>query len=161
MTAEAAGTGPASPTADREIVLTRVLEAPRELVFRAFTDPEHVVHWWGPDGFTTTIHEMDVRPGGVWRFIMHGPDGTDYPNRVVYREVAEPERLVYVHDDDGAGEHPPFDVTATFEAEGGGTRVTLRMVTASPEVRARMVEFGAVEGGNQTLRRLAEYLAQR
>ena len=66
-------------TADREIVATRVFDAPRDLVFRMWTDPAHIVHWWGPNGFTTTIHEMDVRPGGMWRFIMHGPDGVDYP----------------------------------------------------------------------------------
>ena len=72
--------------AEREISITRLFDAPRELVFEAWTDPEQVVQWWGPHGFTTTIHEMDVRPGGVWRFIMHGPDGTDYDNRVVFEE---------------------------------------------------------------------------
>lgn len=75
---------PAGDTADREIVITRVFDAPREQVFDAWTDSEHVSQWWGPNGFTTTTHEMDVRPGGVWRFIMHGPDGVDYKNRIVY-----------------------------------------------------------------------------
>src|SRR5438128_10473572 len=81
----------ATATADREIVVTRVFDAPRELVFEAWTDPTRVVQWWGPHGFTTTIHEMDVRPGGVWRFVMHGPDGTDYPNKVGFAEAAEPD----------------------------------------------------------------------
>src|SRR6266852_4602923 len=82
------------PRGDREIVITRLLDAPRELAFQAWTEPQHVAHWWGPNGFTNTIHEMDVRPGGVWRFIMHGPDGTDYKNEIVYVEVVKPERLV-------------------------------------------------------------------
>jgi uncharacterized protein YndB with AHSA1/START domain len=73
------------PNSEREIVITRVVDAPPEVVFRAFTEPEHVVHWWGPFGFTNTIYEMAVRPGGVWRFNMHGPDGTDYPNEIHYR----------------------------------------------------------------------------
>ncbi|HEX5726482.1 MAG TPA: SRPBCC family protein, partial [Longimicrobiaceae bacterium] len=146
-------------TADREIVLTRVFDAPRELVFRAWTDPEQVPLWWGPRGFTTTTHEMEVRPGGVWRFVMHGPDGTDYPNRVEYVEVVEPERLVYAHGDDGEGDDTHFHVTVTFAAEGGGTRVTLRMRFDTAAERDRTVEFGAVEGGNQTLDRLAEHLS--
>ena len=73
-----------------EIVTTRLLNAPRALVFEAWTDPHHVAQWWGPNGFTNTIHEMDVTPGGVWRFVMHGPDGVDYPNRIVYIEVVNP-----------------------------------------------------------------------
>ncbi|HEU0053538.1 MAG TPA: SRPBCC domain-containing protein, partial [Longimicrobium sp.] len=91
------------PTADREVVQSRVFDAPRELVFDAWTDPAAVAEWFGPDGFTITTYEMDVRPGGVWRFTMHGPDGTDFPNRVDYHEVVRPERLVY---DQGQGGEP-------------------------------------------------------
>jgi uncharacterized protein YndB with AHSA1/START domain len=83
----------AEATTDREIVTTRVFDAPREMVFDAWTDPKHIGQWWGPIGFTTTTHEMDVRPGGVWRFTMHGPDGRDYKNRIVYTEIVRPERL--------------------------------------------------------------------
>src|SRR5512146_2810578 len=106
---------PGSPddTASREITATRLVEAPRELVFRVWTEPDHIAHWWGPNGFTTTIHEMDVRPGGVWRFVMHGPDGRDYQNKIVYVEVTPPERLVYDH---VAG--PKFHATVRF-ADGG------------------------------------------
>ena len=86
---------PATESADREIIATRVFDAPRELVFKMWTDPKHVGRWWGPRGFTTTIHEMDVKPGGIWRLTMHGPDGRDYKNKVVFLEVEEPERLVY------------------------------------------------------------------
>ena len=85
-----AGKNDAASTADREIAATRIFDAPRELVWKAWTDPKHVAQWWGPNGFTNTIHEMNVSPGGVWRFMMHGPDGTDYPNRIVFIEVVEP-----------------------------------------------------------------------
>ena len=143
----------------REIVITRQLRAPRALVWAAFTDPRHVAHWWGPDGFTSTIHEMDVRPGGVWRLVMHGPDGVDYDNRMRFTEVVKPERLVYEHGADVEGDPALFRTTVTFVEEDGGTRVTMRMRFATPEARRRTEEeFGAVEGGRQTLRRLAEYL---
>ena len=85
------------PTADREIATSRVFDAPRDLVWEAWTDPKHLARWYGPNGFTVTTHEMDVRPGGVWRLTMHGPDGTDYPNLTRYVEVVRPERLVYEH----------------------------------------------------------------
>ena len=151
--------GAASPTADREIVVTRVLDAPRELVFDAWTDPRHIGSWWGPRGFTTTTHEMDVRPGGAWRFVMHGPDGTDYPNYVVYSEVVRPERLAYAHGGQ-PGEPADFDVTVAFADEGGKTRITMRSLFPSAAARDFVVkEYGAIDGANQTLDRLAEHLA--
>jgi uncharacterized protein YndB with AHSA1/START domain len=146
--------------ADREIVLTRDFDAPRELVFEAWTDPDRVARWWGPRGFTTTTHEMDVRPGGVWRFVMHGPDGTDYPNRIVYVEVVRPERLVYRHAGEGDAADVRFHTTVTFVEQGGKTQLTLRMVFETAADRDRVAEkYGAVEGGKQTLERLGEYLA--
>jgi uncharacterized protein YndB with AHSA1/START domain len=145
---------------DREIVIERIVNAPRELVWRAWTEPDQIAKWWGPNGFTTTIHEMHVRVGGAWRFIMHGPDGTDYPNRIVYREIVKPERLVYDHDDDGDGKHS-FHSTVTFVATGDRTRVTLRVVFPTADARAAAVKFGAVEGGEQTLARLEQHLAAR
>lgn len=151
-------TGAAAPTADREMVLTRLVDAPRELVWKAFTEPEHVAQWWGPDGFRNTIHEMDVRPGGVWRFIMHGPDGVDYLNHVEYIEVLEPERLVYVNREDVEGAPEHFTATVTFEERGGKTQVTLRAVFPTDEEYRKAVDHGAIEGGQQTLGRLAEYL---
>lgn len=144
-------------TSDREIVMERVFDAPRTLVFRAFTERDHIVHWWGPNGFTNTIHEMDVRPGGVWRFIMHGPDGVDYPNKIVYREVVAPERLVYVHSDDIDGGQM-FLGTVLFTEQSGKTTVTLKLLFDTKEQRDMTAKFGAIEGGNQTLGRLAEYL---
>lgn len=148
-------------TSDREIVITREIAAPRELVFEAFTDAKHISNWWGPNGFSTTTHEKDVRPGGVWRFIMHGPDGTDHVNRIRYTEVVRPERLVYDHDDDGIGVHPPFKASVTFVARGERTVVTLRLIVATPEIREQFRKFGAVEGGEQTLERLEAFLAQQ
>jgi uncharacterized protein YndB with AHSA1/START domain len=155
-----------STQGDREIVIARVLDAPRELVWEAWTRPEHVTQWWGPQGFTTTIETMDVRPGGIWRHVMHGPDGTDYPNQSRFDEVVKPERIVYTH---GGGKKGgpgvSFVATWTLEAlgaQGGQTRLTIRMVFASPAERDTVVrEYGAIEGGKQTLERLAQFLARR
>jgi len=139
-----------------------VFDAPRELVWQAMVDPRHVVQWWGPNGFTTTIEKMDVRPGGVWMHVMHGPDGTDYPNSSVFTEVVMPERIVYSHGggkQGGRGEH--FVATWTFESLGDKTRVTIHMVFPTMADRDFVVkEYGAIEGGKQTLGRLAEYLAK-
>lgn len=151
-----------SPIAEREILITRIVDAPRELVWEVWTDPEHVVKWWGPNGFTTTIEKMDVRSGGVWKHIMHGPDGVDYPNSSVFKEVVKPERIVFAHGggkEGGPGVH--FESTWTFDAvDGDKTRVTIRMVFPSAADRERVVtEYGAIEGGKQTLERLAAYLA--
>jgi uncharacterized protein YndB with AHSA1/START domain len=147
--------------ADREIVISREFSTPRELVWAAWTDPKQVVKWWGPRGFTMTIEEMDVRPGGVWRHVMHGPDGANYPNKSVFKEVVKPERIVYSHGggrEGGPGAH--FVATWTFETVATGkTRVTMRSVFASAKNRDFVVrEFGAIEGGKQTLERLAEHL---
>ena len=160
---DAKKSSPAVETAEWEIVITRVFDAPRELVWQAWTDPRHVVHWWGPTGFTTTIEKMDVRPGGVWKHVMHGPDGTDYPNSSVFKEVVKPERIVFSHGGGkagGPGVH--FTATWTFEAlSGNKTRVTIHMVFDSAMDRETVVrEYGAIEGGNQTLGRLAEYLTK-
>jgi uncharacterized protein YndB with AHSA1/START domain len=144
----------ATSASDREIVATRVFDAPRELVFKMWTDPEHVAKWWGPKGFTNTIYEMDVRPGGVWRFVMHGPDGVDYQNKIVYIEIVKPERLVYSH-----VSGPQFQMTVTFAEQGCKTKVTALMLFESATLRDNVIkQFGAVEGLNQTLERLGERL---
>ena len=155
-------TAPTSDTADREMVLSRIVDAPRELVFDVWLDPEHVGRWWGPNGFRTTTHEMDPRPGGVWRFTMHGPDGTDYGNRIVYLDIERPERLVYRHSGEAGTEDVRFHTTVTFTMEGTQTRVTLRSLFESAAERDRVVEkYGAIEGGEQTLARLATYVARQ
>ena len=145
-----------SETADRKIVAIRVFDAPRELVWEDWTNQKHLAQWWGPNGFTNTIHEIEVKPGGVWRFIMHGPDGTDYKNEIVYVEVVKPELLVYDH-----VSGPKFHVTVTFTEERNKTRLTMQMLFESTAERDNTVEkFGAVEGLNQTLGRLQEHLAK-
>jgi uncharacterized protein YndB with AHSA1/START domain len=144
----------AADTSDREIVVTRVLDAPRALVFKMWTDPKHVAQWWGPNGFTITTYEMNVTPGGVWRFVMHGPDGRDYQNKVVYREIVEPERIVYDH-----VSGPQFQMTVTFAQRGDKTELTARMLFESATLRDKTIkEFGAVEGLKQTIGRLAEHV---
>ncbi len=143
---------------DREIVIERTLKAPRDLVFSAFTDKTQISEWWGPHGFTTTTSEMDLRPGGNWCFTMHGPDGTDYPNTITYLEIDPPHRLVYEHGEP-AGLHDPFKVAVTFDEVEGGTHVTLRMLCATAEFKDNMAKFGAIEGGQQTLQRLATVTA--
>ncbi len=151
---------PAKNSAGREIVLTRILDAPRELVWEAITSPRHVVNWWGPLGFSITIEEMDVRPGGVWNHTMHGPDGADYPGKSVFKEVVEPERLSYSHAGGKKGEPAAhFESTWTFEAQGQKTKLTLRMVFDSAAARDLNVKtYKSIEGGNQTLDRLTGYL---
>jgi uncharacterized protein YndB with AHSA1/START domain len=141
-------------TAGRDNITTRLFDAPRSVVFEMWTDPAHIAHWWGPNGFTTTIHEMDVRPGGQWRLIMHGPNGVDYPNHNVFVEVVKPQRLVFDH-----ASAPRFRATVTFEDRAGKTQVTLRQTFETAEFRDKVnKEFGAVEGARQTFGRLNDYL---
>jgi uncharacterized protein YndB with AHSA1/START domain len=113
---------PGAP-ADREVVSTRVFDVPREQVFRAFSDPRRLARWWGPNGFTNTFHEFDLRPGGAWRFVMHGPDGTAYESATDFIEVVSPERIVFQH----LEPIHRFQMTMTFAQEAGKTRLTWRM----------------------------------
>ena len=153
---------PESSTTDRELVATRVFDAPRGLVFSLWTDPEQIGQWWGPRGFTTTTASMDVRQGGVWRFCMHGPDGTDYPNRITYTEIVEPERICYEHGGGGDDEPVHFETTVTFEDVGGKTKLTMRMLFPTTEARDFVVEkYGAAEGLVQNIDRLTEVATER
>lgn len=147
--------------ADREIFAERVLDAPRELVFRAWTDTDHLAQWWGPTGFTTTTRHAEFRPGGQWRFVMHGPDGTDYDNLVTFLEVDPPSRLVYRHGGENETAHIQFHVEVGFEDEaGGGTRLTMRMRFASNAARDHVIEqHGALEGLEETMARLRDHAA--
>ena len=146
---------------DREIVITRMIDAPPAVVFDAFADAERLGAWWGPDGFTTTTAHFEFRPGGTWEYIMHGPDGTDYPNHVEYREIVRPERIVILHGE-RAGDPESFVSTFTFAARGAATELTLRSVFRTKALRDRVVEeYGAIEGGRQTLARLAAHVVQR
>lgn len=149
-----------SSTADREMIIMRTIRAPRELVFEAFTDPKHISHWWGPNGFTTTTYSIDVRPGGVWRYVMHGPDGRDYQNKITYVEIVKPEKLVYLlGGGDGDLEDASFQTTVTFTEEDGKTTVTMRALFPTAEQRDLVIkEYGALEGGKQHLARLEGHL---
>jgi uncharacterized protein YndB with AHSA1/START domain len=145
-------------TADREFIISRTIEGPRRLVFEAFTDPKHLARWWGPNGFTTTTRAFEFRPGGVWDFIMHGPDGTDFPNWIEWREIVPPERLEYLH---GESDDDPraFASTVTLVERGTATEVTMRAVFKTKEQFDEVVErYGAIEGGQQHLGRLAAYI---
>lgn len=144
---------------DQEIVIARMFNAPRQLVFDAWTNPQHLINWWGPKGFTNTFHHIDVHPGGEWRFTMHSPDGVDYPNLVLFDEIVPPERIAYTHSSGKENDPEHFQVEVRFEEQGEKTRLTLTMRFASTEARNGMIEFGALEGGTQTLDRLAETLA--
>lgn len=144
----------ASDTADRELLLTRELNAPVELVWEVFTDPDHIKEWWGPDGFTNTIHDMDLQPGGEWNLTMHGPDGTDYKNKNVFKELVKHERIVYEH-----VSGPKFLATISFEARGKKTHVTWHMLFESREMFIQTVKtFKADEGLRQNVDKLTNYL---
>jgi uncharacterized protein YndB with AHSA1/START domain len=144
----------------RSIVGSRVFDAPRDLVFSAFTDPKHLAQWWGPNGFTTTTHAFDFRPGGIWRFVMHGPDGRDYQNRVTYDEIVPPERIVYHHGGGDDVEPVQFTTTVTFEDLGDKTRVIWHGRFPTAAERDRVIkEYGADKGLVQTMARLIDYVA--
>lgn len=153
---------PIGGTPDRSIVISRLFSAPRELVWQAMVDPRQVVLWWGPRGFTTEIEQMDFRVGGIWKHVMRGPDGTEYPNKSVFKEIVPMERIVYSHGGGTKGQRGVnFVATWTFEALAPDkTRLTIKMVAASEDDRDFVVQkYGAVEGGKQTLTRLSEHLA--
>jgi len=148
----------ATSVKDRTLTVTRLFNAKRELVFKAWTEPEHVKRWWGPEGFTITIQNMDVRPGGEWRYIMHGPDGVDYDNKITYLEVDSPERLVYKHGDFEVDEQ--FRVHVLFEQQNDKTGITMQMLFISAEELDKAVQqYGAIEGAKSTLDRLERQLA--
>ncbi len=146
-------------TSDREMSISRVVDAPRDLVWKVWTEPEHVKEWWGPNGFTNTIHKMDVVQGGEWVLTMHGPDGTDYPNHIRYLEIIKHERLIYDHGqpEDGGS----FRTFVTFTQEGGKTRVTMKGVFKTVEYKNMVVEkYSALEGQKQHFARMEEYIAK-
>ena len=147
---------------EREIVLSRVFDAPRELVFAAWTDAEHLPRWFGPRGFRCETHEIDIRVGGKWRFDMIAPDGKVYSNRMVFLEMRKPELLVMDHGTDEDDDPNRFHVTITFDSQQDGkTVVTLRQLHPSKAHRDGAIGFGAVEFGYQTLDKLAEHLRSR
>jgi uncharacterized protein YndB with AHSA1/START domain len=141
-------------TSNRELKISRLLNAPRELVWKVFTEPGHIKNWWGPNGFTNTIFTMDVQPGGVWDFVMHGPDGTDYKNKSIYSEIIQPEKIVFKH-----VTGPKFTTTITFEKQGSKTLLTWRMLFDTAEELTQVIKvFKADEGLKQNIIKLESYL---
>jgi len=160
MSTTGQGTQAQSATSDREIVISRVIDAPRELVFEAFTEIRHLSRWWGPEGFTTTTQLFEFRVGGEWDFVMHGPDGTDYTEWITWTEIAPPERIAMLH---GESRDDPnaFESVLTFEPDGAATRIEMHTVFPTKELRDEAVEkYHAIEGGQQTLSNLAAYVTE-
>jgi len=163
--------------AKNEIVFTRIINAPRTLVFKAWTDPKQMSEWWGPHTFTVPVCEMDVRPGGTYRIVMRSPEGVEYPLKGVYREIVEPERLVYTQD---LAEVPAewkdllneklqkagrkfvleFLMTVKFEEQDGKTKLTIRTRFDSVAVRDAMLKMQMAEGWAESLERLEQHLAK-
>jgi len=145
--------------AEREIHIERVFNAPRERLFAAFTDPELTSQWWGPRGTTTVVVEMDVRPGGIWRFVSKDSDGSEFGFRGVYREVAPPERLVQSFVFGGMPGYISLE-TAIFEDLGDGrTKITSDVIFYTNEERDGMLSAGMEKGMNESFERLDELLA--
>jgi len=157
----ATGGAPAqSAPADREILISRAIDAPRELVFEAFTEVRHLSRWWGPAGFTTTTQAFEFSVGGEWVFMLHGPDGTDYPEWICWTEIAPPERIALLH---GESRDDPnaFRSVLTFAPDGAATWIVMRTVFPTKELRDQAVEkYHAIKGGEQTLSNLAAYVAE-
>jgi len=142
-------------TADREIRLSRQVNAPIELVWEVWIDPEHLKEWWGPNGFTNTISKMDVRENGEWDLIMHGPDGTDYKNKSIFKEIIKHKKIVYEH-----VSAPKFLATISFEARGQKTFIDWHMLFETKEQFIQVVKtFKADEGLRQNMEKLNHYLS--
>lgn len=139
---------------NKGLLLRRTLDAPVDLVWEAWTNPEHIANWWGPNGFTNTISKMDMRTGGEWNLVMHGPDGTDYDNKCIFREVIQNKKIVYEHIN-----WPKFVATVEFEAQGEQTQLTWRMEFESEEEFIQVVKkHGAEEGQKENVIKLNAYL---
>jgi uncharacterized protein YndB with AHSA1/START domain len=157
-------TGRAAParsaTADREIVIDRVIGARRELVFEMFTQVRHLSRWWGPGGFTTTTRAFAFRVGGEWEFVMHGPDGTEYQEWISWTEIVPPERIAMLHGE-YRGDPNAFESVLTFASDGAATRIEMRTVFPTAALRDEAVgKYHAIEGGRQTLDNLAAYVTE-
>jgi len=143
----------------KEIIISRVLNAPVKLVWEVWTKPEHIVKWWGPNSFTTTDKGMQLKAGGHWYFTMHGPDGINYPNHIVFLEVVPYEKLMYRHSDDAATNPISFHATVIFENMGNKTKLTMHSVFESEaELQRLNAAYHVIEGGQQHIGRLDDYL---
>jgi uncharacterized protein YndB with AHSA1/START domain len=140
---------------DREMRITRKFKAPIELMWEVWTKPEHIANWWGPSGFTSTIHTMDFQEGGEWKLTMHGPDGTNYPNRSIFKEIIPFEKIVFEHF------NPHFITTVLFESKGNETQVDWTLLFDTAEMLETIIKaHKADEGQKQNLERLDKYLSK-
>jgi len=158
MSAKSSGTSTLMLPSDREIVMERVFNAPRALVFKAYTDPNLIPKWWGPRKYTTTVDKLEVKVGGVWRFVQRDAAGNEYAFNGVYREIVPPERLSYTFEFEGMSGHVVIE-TVTFEEHDGKTKLTATSLFQSVEDRDGMLQSGMEEGANESQERLAELLA--
>src|SRR4051812_28005165 len=143
-----------SNTAERELVVSRELNAPIELVWECWTDPGHIAEWWGPDGFTTTIHHLDMKAGGEWKLTMHGPDGKDYKNKSKFLEIVHHKKIVYEH------LSHPFIATINFESRGEKTFISWHMLFETKEEFIKIVKtFGAEQGLKENVEKLNVYVS--
>ncbi|HSZ25448.1 MAG TPA: SRPBCC family protein [Cytophagaceae bacterium] len=141
-------------TETREIRISRTFKAPIELLWEVWTSPEHIVNWWGPNGFTNTIHKMDFQEGGEWKLTMHGPDGTNYPNSSIFKEIIPLKKIVFEHF------YPNFITTVLFESNGEETTIDWSMLFDTAEMRETVVKVHkADEGQKQNIERLEKYLS--
>lgn len=145
---------------ENKVIYKRYFDVPVDLVFEAWSMPEHLAEWWGPDGFTLTTKSMDFSNGGIWDFIMHGPDGHDYKNKIRFTDIKKPRHIHYKHLGDGEGAHDVvFDSRILFEEVGEGTNLIMEQIFPSKEELERVNQkYGAIEGGKQHLANLARYL---
>lgn len=141
---------------NREMQITRIFKAPIELMWEVWTDPKHIINWWGPNGFTNTIRKMDFQEGGEWILTMHGPDGTDYPNRSVFKEIIPEKKIVFEHF------NPHFITTVLFEAKGNETLIDWTLLFDTADMRETVIKaHKADEGQKQNLDKLEKYLSAR
>lgn len=152
---------------EREIIITRVFNAPRDLVFKAWTEPERIAQWWGPRGFTTRVEQMDFRPGGAWRYVMISPDGTEYPSKGVFSEIVPPEKIVSSDEFDEGFEKvinadlpSSMETTTIFEDLSGKTKLTIKITHKSIEDRRKHEDMGVIAGWNESFDCLEEFLAK-
>ena len=146
----------ANDAENRVLATCRIVKAPIDLVWAVWTQPGHIVNWWGPNGFTNTIHKMDLQKGGEWNLTMHGPDGKNYPNQSVFIEIIPFEKIIFEHF------NPHFITTVCFEPKGNATRIDWSLLFDSPEMFDIVVRtHKADEGQKQNLDKLEKYLSSR
>lgn len=145
---------------ENKVTYKKYFDVPVDLLFEVWSKPEHLMEWWGPDGFTLTIKSLDFSNGGIWEFIMHGPDGHDYQNKIQFINIHKPKSILYKHIGDGEGdEDVNFQSRIIFEAAGEGTNLIMEQIFSSKQELERVNEkYGAIEGGKQHIGNLAKYL---